>query len=178
MAGHNKWSQIKRQKGVEDGKRAKLFAVLTKNLMLEAKKVKGDRNAATLRRAIEKAREANMPSDNIDRAIERALGGSGANLESALYESYGPGGVAILIEVITDNTNRTSQEIKHLLSSNGGNMATPGAASWAFKKNESGEWEATTPLELSPNDAEQLHALLETLEAHDDVQHLYTNHRH
>jgi YebC/PmpR family DNA-binding regulatory protein len=178
MAGHNKWSQIKRQKGVEDGKRAKLFAVLTKNLMLEVKKVKGDRNTATLRRAIEKAREANMPSENIERAIERATGAGGANLEGVMYEAYGPGGTAILIEVITDSTNRTNQELKHLLAINGGTMATPGAASWAFHKNTAGEWEAVTPLELQPADQEQLAHLLIALEEHDDVQKIHTNHRH
>jgi YebC/PmpR family DNA-binding regulatory protein len=178
MAGHNKWTQIKRQKGVEDAKKSKLFSVLAKTITLEAKKVRGDRNSPTLRRAIEKAREGNMPSENIERAIERATGAGETNLESVTYEGYGPGGIAMLIEVITDNTNRANQEIKHLLSANGGSMATPGAASWAFSKNSEGEWQATTPLQLSEADLPALTNLIEILEAHDDVQHVYTNHRH
>jgi transcriptional/translational regulatory protein YebC/TACO1 len=95
MAGHNKWTQIKRQKGVEDAKKSKLFSVLAKTITLEAKKVRGDRNSPTLRRAIEKAREGNMPSENIERAIERATGAGETNLESVTYEGYGPGGIAL-----------------------------------------------------------------------------------
>lgn len=174
MAGHSKWAKIKHQKAVNDVKKAKVFSKLLRYLATEAKKAKGDRNAPGLRLAIEKARKANVPSDNIDRAIEKAAGDASAELESVMYEAYGPGGVALLIDTLTDSRNRTNQELKHLLSKNNGTAATPGAASWAFIKTEEG-YEAAAPLELSDDDLSKLDQLVDALEDNDDVQNVYTN---
>lgn len=174
MAGHSKWAKVKRQKAVTDGKRSKIFSKLVRYITVEAKRVKGDRNAPSLRVAIEKARAANMPSDTIERAIEKASGDGAVALESVTYEAYGPGGVALIIEGLTDNRNRTAQEIKHLLSKNGAALATPGAALWAFVKEEEG-LVPTTTVDLSDTDLEKLSAVVDALEENDDVQEVYTN---
>jgi len=141
---------------------------------MEAKKAKGDRNAPGLRLAIEKARKANVPGDNVERAIEKATGEGSAEMEAITYEAYGPGGIAILIETLTDSRNRTNQEIKHLLTKNGGTPASPGAAAWAFTKGEEG-MEALAAIEISDDDVQKLSALVDALEDYDDVQNVYTN---
>lgn len=174
MAGHNKWTQIKRQKGAADAKKSKLFGILAKTISIEAKRAGGDRNLPGLRQAIEKARAANMPNDNIDRAIANATGAGSQQLEEVLYEAYGPGGVALLIEGITNNNNRTAQEIKHLLSLHGANLASPGSVTWAFHKQD-GAWQAQTTVELSSEDQEKLAGLLEALEENEDVKNITTN---
>lgn len=174
MSGHSKWAKIKHQKAINDVKKAKVFSKLLRFLSMEARKAKGDRNAPGLRLAIEKARKANVPGDNIDRAIEKASGEGSAEMEAITYEAYGPGGVAILIETLTDSRNRTNQEIKHLLTKNGGNPASPGAASWAFTKTDEG-MEAMAPVELSDDDLAKLDILVDALEDYDDVQNVYTN---
>lgn len=174
MAGHNKWTQIKRQKGAADAKKSKLFGILAKTISIEAKRAGGDRNLPSLRTAIEKARAANMPNDNIDRAIANAIGAGASELSEVLYEAYGPGGVALLIEGITDNNNRTNQELKHLLSLHSTNLATPGSVTWAFTKQD-GVWQAQTPVELSMEDQEKLTELLEALEENEDVKNVTTN---
>ena len=139
MAGHNKWSKIKHKKAATDAEKSKVFGKLARFIAVEAKKAGGDKNAPGLRVAIEKARKENMPSENIERAVQKGTRGAGAVPESVVYEAYGPGGVALIIEGLTDNKNRTSQEIKHLLMEHGATLAEPGSASWAFeKKNE--EW--------------------------------------
>jgi YebC/PmpR family DNA-binding regulatory protein len=172
MAGHSKWAKLKHQKGKTDAQKSKLFSKLVRFISVEAKKAKGDRSSPGLRAAVEKARAENMPSENIDRAIERAS--QSGELESVVYEAYGPGGVAVVIEGYTDNRNRTAQEIKHLLSKNGLELATPGAASWAFTKVE-GKLEPTTTIDISEEDGEKLSQLIEALEEHDDVNEIYTN---
>lgn len=174
MAGHSKWAKVKHQKAINDVKKAKIFSKLLRYLATEAKKAKGDRSAPGLRLAVEKAKKSNVPLDVIERAIDKASGDSALELESVMYEAYGPGGVALLIDTLTDSRNRTNQELKHLLSKNGGNAATPGAASWAFIKTEEG-YEATTPVELSDEDIAKLDALVDALEDYDDVQNVYTN---
>jgi YebC/PmpR family DNA-binding regulatory protein len=174
MAGHSKWAKVKHQKAVNDVKKAKVFSKMLRLVSSEAKKAKGDRNAPGLRLAVEKAKKANVNSDNIDRAIEKAAGDTSAEMESIMYEAYGPGGVAILIETLTDSRNRTNQEIKHLLSKNGGSAAAPGAASWAFAKTDEG-YEASAPVELSDEDIAKLEILVDLLEEYDDVQNVYTN---
>src|SRR5439155_1663333 len=128
MSGHNKWSQIKHQKGKTDAKKSQVFSKFAKLITEEARKAKGNRESAGLKTAIERARAANMPSDNIDRAISKAVGAGAQALESATYEAYGPGGCALMIEALTDNKNRTAQEIKHLLSENGVSLAAMGSA--------------------------------------------------
>jgi len=173
MAGHRKWAKLKHQKAVTDAKKSKMFSKLVRFIAVEAKKAKGDRSAPGLRAAIEKAREANMPAENITRAIERATGG-GEDLETVAYEAYGPGGTALVIQGYTDNRNRTAQEIKHLLATHGSSLAAPGAALWAFEKKE-GSLEAISPIELSDEDLQSLSNLVDALEEHDDVSDVYTN---
>lgn len=174
MAGHNKWTQIKRQKGVADAKRSKLFGILAKTISIEAKRAGGDRNLPGLRTAIEKARAANMPNENIERAIKNATGAGGGTLTEVLYEAYGPGGVALLIEGITDNNNRTNQELKHLLSLHGANLAMPGSVTWAFHKQD-GAWQAQTTVELSTEDRTKLAELLAALDENEDIKNVTTN---
>lgn len=178
MAGHNKWTQIKRKKGVADAKKSKLFSMLAKTIQLEARKSNGDRNAAGLKAAIERARTANLPNENIERAIKNALGTDASILTEVRYECYGPGGVAMIIEGITDNRNRTAQEIKHLLTEHGASLAAPGSAAWAFNKTANG-WQSKTERALAAEDLTELNQLIEKLRAHDDVQEIfYENYRH
>jgi YebC/PmpR family DNA-binding regulatory protein len=174
MSGHSKWSKIKHQKASTDARKGKVFSKLVRFITVEAKKAKGDRNSPGLRMAIEKARAENMPSDNIDRAIDKASASS-ESLEAVVYEAYGPGGVAIIIEGYTDNKNRTVQEIKHLLSKTGGSLAVQGAAMWAFVKGDDGKLEPTTTVDLSDEDGEKLATIVDELEEHDDVNEVYTN---
>lgn len=173
MAGHNKWTQIKRQKEVTDAKKSKLFSKLVRYITAEAKLAKGNREAPGLRAAIEKARKANMPADNIERAIKKASEPS-TQLESATYEAYGPGGVGLVIEALTDNKNRTVQEIKHALSKNETSLAGVGSAAWAFQKGPEG-LVASTTVPLSDEDLIKLEKLVDELENLDDVQEIYTN---
>jgi len=136
MSGHSKWSQIKHKKAVVDVKRGKLFSKLAKEISVAAR-LGGEDPAMNprLRTAIEKAKEANMPQDNIKRAIQKGTGElPGTSYEEALYEGYGPGGVALLIEVLTDNKNRTVAEIRHLLGKHGGSLGEAGCVSWIFEK--------------------------------------------
>ncbi len=174
MSGHSKWSKIKHKKAATDARKSKVFSKLVRFITVEAKKAKGDRSAPGLRLAIEKAREENMPADNIERAVAKASS-SAEELEQLTYEAYGPGGSAIIIDCYTDNRNRTAQEIKHLLSKNGGSLANPGAALWAFQKNTEGKLEALSPIDLSDSDLESLASLVDELEEHDDVNEVYTN---
>ena len=174
MSGHNKWSQIKLKKGKTDAKRSQIFSKYAKLITNEARAAKGNKDAPMLRAAIERARKENMPSDNIERAIKKATEGGGAALETVLYEGYGPGGVALLVEVLTDSRNRTSNELKFLFSEHGGNLASPGAAAWAFQKSPEG-WKATTLVPIEDADAEKLDKLVEALEANEDVQEVVTN---
>ncbi|KKW32320.1 MAG: hypothetical protein UY78_C0043G0001 [Parcubacteria group bacterium GW2011_GWA1_53_13] len=143
-------------------------------ITIEIKKAKGDRNAAGVRTAIEKAKAANMPTDNIERALAKASG-EGAQVEQVVYEAYGPGGCALVIEAYTDNRNRTVQELKHLLALHGGTLANPGAAAWAFQKNAEGKLEAMMPIELSDEDAQKMAELSDALEDHDDINNVYSN---
>lgn len=134
MSGHSKWSTIKHKKAAVDAKRGKIFTRLAKEITIAARE--GDANPEfnpALRLAIDKAKKANMPNDNIDRAIKRGTGElDGGELFEIVYEGYGPHGVGILIECVTDNKNRAVAEIRHTLNKHGGNMATAGAVSWQF----------------------------------------------
>lgn len=135
MSGHSKWSQIKRQKGAADIKRGAVFSKLTNAIILAAKNG-GDPNANfALKMAIEKARAASMPKENIDRAIKRGTGELGvAKIEEVLYEGIGPAGIGILIEAATDNRNRTNSEVKNILSSYGGKITGSGAVTYQFER--------------------------------------------
>jgi len=174
MAGHSKWAKLKHVKGKTDAQKAKLFSKLVRFITVEVKKAKGDKNAPGVRTAVEKARAANMPADNIERALSKASG-EGAELESVTYEAYGPGGCALVIEAYTDNRNRTVQELKHLLGTHGGTLANPGAAIWAFQKNTEGKLEAMMPIELSDEDAQKMAELSDALEEHDDINEVFSN---
>jgi len=171
MAGHNKWTQIKRKKEVADAAKSRWFSLLAKQIQLAAKKAGGDRNASELKAAIARAREANMPSDNIERAIKTATL-AGADLEEVRYEAYGPGGTAFIIKMITTNKNRASQEIKHLLAAHGAALAAPGAAIWAFEQTTDG-YRPKTPRPISGEERVRLNELLATLENHEDVQNIW-----
>jgi len=174
MAGHSKWAKLKHTKGKTDAQKAKLFSKLVRFISIEAKKAKGDRNSPGVRAAVEKAKAANMPADNIERAISKASG-EGAEMEQVVYEAYGPGGTALVIEGYTDNKNRTVQEIKHVLVLHGGTFANSGAAMWAFAKNAEGKLEATMPVEVNEEDGAKLGELVDALEEHDDINEVYTN---
>ena len=134
MSGHSKWSSIKHKKGATDARRGQLFTKLAREVAMAARQGGGDASMnARLRLAVQKAKEANMPNDNIDRAITRGTGGGeGENLEEITYEGYGPGGTAVLIEAVTDNRNRTVADIRNAFSKGGGNLAENGAVSWQF----------------------------------------------
>jgi YebC/PmpR family DNA-binding regulatory protein len=136
MSGHSKWSKIKRQKGVADVKKGKVFSQLSKMVTLAAKSGGGDISMnPTLKLAVEKAKQSNMPLDNIDKAIKKGTGElEGGAIEEVLYEAYGPGGIAMIIEGATDNTNRTVAEIKHILSKSGGRLGEVGSVKWMFDK--------------------------------------------
>jgi YebC/PmpR family DNA-binding regulatory protein len=135
MSGHSKWSQIKRQKGVNDTKRGAMFTKVAREIMIAARAGGGDPDGNfRLRLAIEKARSVNMPQDNIKRAIERATGaGEGEQIEEIVYEGYGPGGVAILVEAMTDNRNRTAADVRSIFTKAGGQLAGAGAVAWQFE---------------------------------------------
>lgn len=174
MSGHNKWSQIKQKKGVEDAKRSKLFSMLVRQITIEAKRADGKKEDPGLKNAITRAREANMPSDNIDRAINKALGNNAETFENVIYEAFGPGGVALIIEGITDNKNRTTPEIKHILSENNLTLGGRGSALWAFDRIE-GELQPKTTIQLSETDNQKLIEIVNTLNDHPDVKNVINN---
>jgi YebC/PmpR family DNA-binding regulatory protein len=174
MSGHNKWSKIKHKKGAEDAKRSKIFSKLSKVITMESKKANGDVNSPSLATVIETAKKENMPKDTIDRAVKKGLDSDVAMLDPVTYESYGPGGSAMIIEGLTDNKNRAAAEVRHILSKNGLELAAQGAASWAFTK-EHGEWTPSQTVELDDSDGEKLSKVIEDLEDNDDIQGVYTN---
>jgi len=176
MSGHNKWSKIKRKKGDSDIKKGKTFSKLAKIIQLAARKGADPQNNTELRMVIEQAKSVNMPSDNIERAIKKGSGEdrSVGSLEEVMYEAYGPGGVAILINTITDNKNRTVAEIKNILSKNAGTLAGGGSVKWLFKN----KGQLTYPesaVELNEKDSDSLERLLGELENQEDVRGVFTN---
>ena len=153
MSGHSKWSTIKHQKGVADNKRGQLFTKLGKEITVATRHGGGDPEAnSRLRLAIERARDANMPKDNIERAIKRGTGedADAAQLEEIVYEGYGPGGTAILVEALTDNRNRTASDIRSTFSKGGGNLGEAGSVAWQF------ETRGLIALDTGDADAEEL----------------------
>ena len=174
MSGHNKWSQIKHQKGANDAAKSKVWGKLAKRIAVESKKANGDVNSPGLRAIIETAKKANMLKDGIERAIAKGTSTDSAAMESVTYETYGPGGCAIIITGLTDSRNRTAQEIKHVLDKNGLTLAAQGSALWAFEKTAEG-FHPKTAAPLSEADSEHLMKILEQIDAHDDVEEVYTN---
>jgi YebC/PmpR family DNA-binding regulatory protein len=136
MSGHSKWSTIKRKKGAADAKRGKVFSKLIKEITVAARIGGGDPTGnPRLRAAVLAAKAENMPKDNIDRAVKKGTGDlDGAAYEETIYEGYGPGGVAILVQVLTDNKNRTVSDVRHIFTKNGGNMGESGSVAWLFDK--------------------------------------------
>ena len=236
MSGHSKWASIKHKKGALDAKRGRVFTRLIKELTVASRAGGGDPDMnPRLRTIIADAKAANMPADNIKRAIRRGTGEEpGVNYEEAQYEGYGPGGAAMIIDVLTDNKNRTAGEIRHLLEKHGGNLAAPNAVAWMFHKkgyiviekskadeeklmsavldagaedlqDDADNWEVfSTPeafpavheavkqlgiepvtakvsmipqnyVKLEGKPAQQMIKLMEALEEHDDVQHVWSN---
>lgn len=174
MSGHNKWSKIKRQKEKTDAQKSKIFGKMVKLITTEAKKAGGNVNSPGLKSAIDRAKAANVPNDNIERAIKKFSEG-GATMESITYEAYGPGGCALVIEALTDNHNKAAQEIKAVLTRHGHTLAGMGSAIWAFTRTPTMEWVAQTTIPLSDEDGEKLGELVDELEECDEVQDVYTN---
>lgn len=178
MSGHSKWNNIKNKKGAEDAKRAKVFTQLARQIKSAVKESKSGDPAAnpTLRVITDKARAANMPKEKIQRAIDVGLGKSstGASLQEIMYEAFGPGGVGLLIEAVTDNPNRTSADMRFTLTRGGGSMGGPGAVSYLFARNSAGEFEVQIPMVIEdPEHQAQLQDLIDALLAHDDVEEVY-----
>ena len=175
MSGHNKWSKIKHKKAATDAARSKIFGKMARLIAVESKKANGDITSAGLRVAMDAARASNMPKDNIDRAVAKGTSSETAALESVAYEMYGPAGVAIIIDILTDNRNRTAAEMRHMLLKLGYELATPGSAAWAFTKLPAGGYEASITTDINDEDGEKLGDLIDALDDHDDVQEIYTN---
>jgi YebC/PmpR family DNA-binding regulatory protein len=236
MSGHSKWATIKHKKAATDARRGKAFTKIIRELTIAARVGGGDPSTnPRLRTAISAAKNENMPNDNIERAIQRGTGQlEGETLEEVMYEGYGPGGVGMLVQVVTGNRNRAAGEIRHLFSKNGGNMAETGAVGWMFHRkgdivvpkeqadeekmmsivldagaedlrDDGSAWEVTTPPEamekvrdaltsagvkpasaevswvpqnyvkLTGQQAQQMVRMVEAMEDHDDVQHVYAN---
>ncbi len=174
MAGHNKWSKIKRQKAGTDAAKSKIFSKMARAISTASRLASGDVNSPVLRTAIEKAREYNMPSDNIERAVKKGAGTEAEALEAITYEAYGPGGSALVIEALTGNRNKAAQEVKFILSENGFQLAAPGSATWAFSR-EGVEWKPNMTVPLGEEDGKILEKLIDDLEENDEVQEVYTN---
>lgn len=174
MSGHNKWSKIKHKKGTEDARKSKIFSRLSKLITSESKKVNGNVNSPSLVTAVEAAKKENMPKDTIERAIKKGTESGTIALESVVYETYGPGGVGIIVEGLTDSKNRAAAEVRHVLANFGHELASPGAASWAFSK-EGMDWKPNSTIQISDADGERLGKLIDALEEIEDVQGVYTN---
>jgi YebC/PmpR family DNA-binding regulatory protein len=176
MSGHSKWNNIKNKKGAADQKRGKLFSQLSKNIRVAVKETGiGDPNQnPSLRIAVDKARAANMPMENIKRAIDRGLGiGKGGSLEEVIYEGYGPHGVGFLIVAITDNKARTASEIRSLFTKHGGSLGGPGSVMFMFQR-EGSEYKLSIPMEISdPAQQADIEAFEELLQEHADVEEVF-----
>ncbi len=174
MSGHSKWSQIKHKKGETDKKRSVLFSKLLKAIGAAARTEPNPDFNPRLRTAVETAKANNVPGDNIDRAISKAR--EGHALDDLIIEAYGPEKSAIIIEALTDNSNRTVAEIRNILSENGAKMGEMGSARWAFDVPQQGNpWIPKFTQKISDEGKIKLQTLLEALENHDDVQKIYTN---
>ncbi len=174
MSGHSKWSTIKHKKELTDKKRGQVFSKLSKLITIAAKDGPDPETNSKLKTAIEKAKELNLPSENIERAIKRAGEKDRAQLETLLIETISPLGVILLIEAITDNKNRTVAEIKNILSENKFKMVGPGNLLWQFDR-IGREFIPKTTIEISDETKIKLKALFEKLDEHDDIEEIYSN---
>ncbi len=175
---HSQWEKKKLKKALNGKDTHKIFTKMVRLIMAEAKQCGGDRESPGLKAAISKAKREGLPSDNIDRAIKKASE-PGEQMETITYEAYGPGGVGIIIETLTDSRNRTAQDVKHILAENNTAFAGIGAVTWAFTKEMSPEgiiWKSTSTIPLSSEEEMvALEKLITELENNDDVQDVYTN---
>lgn len=176
MAGHSHWKQIKIKKASSDDKRGRTFSKLLSAIAIAAREEPNPDFNPRLRTTILKAKETQVPQENIDRAIQKAKDSS-AHLETFIMEGYGPGGASLLIEAITDNSNRTVNETKQTLKERGAKWAETGSVRWSFEppSKDSGEWKAKFGKEISESDKEKLREIISALEEQDDVQRVYTN---
>ena len=183
MSGHSHWAGIKHKKGATDQKRGQVFAKILNAISVAAKTEQNPEFNPRLRTVVEKAKSASVPKDRIDAAIKRASESSN-NLEELVFEAYGPGGIAMIIETVSDSRNRAVAEIKKILSDFGGKWAEQGSVLWAFTTTTDkrgtdaelrGSWEPKFPQELDENNKTGLTTLINALEEHGDVQEVYTN---
>lgn len=175
MAGHNKWSKIKHKKAATDAQKSKIFGKYSKLITVEAKKANGDVNSPALKAVIDRAKAENMTNETIEKALKKATDTDAAAMEQITYEAYGPGGTALIIEVLTDNKNRAAAEVRHILSKTAGlELAAPGSATWAFTR-ENQDWNPNSTIPIDEKDGEKLEKIIEALEDNDDVQNVYTN---
>lgn len=174
MSGHNKWSKIKHKKGAEDAKKSKIFSRLSRLITAESKKANGNVSSPGLATVIETAKKANVPKDTIERAVKKGTESGTLAMDPVTYEAYGPGGCAIIVEALTDNKNRTAPEIRHIFSKHGFELASPGAAAWAFSRVDR-SWVPNQTMDLLDTDLEKLSELVDALEENDDVQEVFTN---
>jgi YebC/PmpR family DNA-binding regulatory protein len=182
MSGHSHFSTIKRKKEATDKKRGQLFSKISRMISIAVKEKGADSTVnPRLKLAIEKAKDCNMPKENIERAIKKADSGEKSeNLEEAIYEGYGPAGVAIIIEVITDNKNRALAEIKQILSAHQGKLVSEGGAKWLFQRKinqqtNNLEWQPNQEIEVSEQEKNTCLKLFEALDENDSVQEIYSN---
>src|ERR687889_91098 len=181
MAGHSKWAGIKHKKAIVDARRGKLFTKLARAITVAAKEGGGDiEGNPALSLAVQKAKDASMPKDNIERAIAKGTGegGDADALEAVMYEGYGPGGVALLVEATTDNRNRTGSEVRHAFGKHSGNLGEPGSVAYLFDKQGVVVVVAQRPKTLVPLDEEgatKLMRLIDALEDLDDVDAVHAN---
>ncbi len=166
-------SSHKKQGKIADNnaKKAKVFSKLVRLIQVEAKKSGGDVNSAGLSAAIKKAYKENMPKDNVERAIKKAS--EAGDTTEVMYEAYGPAGIGMIITGLTDNTNRTNQDVKTILTKNGGSMGAQGSVAWNFTLDENRDWVANTPMDVDDASREILENLIELLDENDDVQNVY-----
>lgn len=180
MSGHSKWSQVKHKKALTDAKKGQIFSKLVREIMIAVRSGGTDASANTrLQRALERSRTEGLPKDNVERAIERASGkGDAEKLQEFLYEAVAPGGVYILSEGITDNTNRTLAEIKRIFAKYNAKLVPPNSILWNFDKiraPEGKDYRPKNPLKLKPEEKEKIMPILDELLDHPDVQEVYTN---
>jgi transcriptional/translational regulatory protein YebC/TACO1 len=170
---HSQWEKKKYKKATSEAKISKLYTKLVRVITMEAKKSNGNKEAPGLKVAIQKARDVDMPNDNIERAIKKATE-SGDQYERMTYESYGPEGVGIVIEALTTNRNKAAQEIKHTLSNYDLSLAGIGSVTWDFVKKEN-TWIPNNPINIKEENLEKIKKLIDDLEENDEVQKVFTS---
>src|SRR3989338_7301575 len=174
MSGHSRWQQIRHKKGLTDQKRGQIFSTLTKLVTVPAKDGADPETNPKLKTAIGKAKEFNLPNENIERAIKRASGKDKIGLEVLLIEAIGPLNISVLVEAITDNKNRSIAEIKHVFSENNFKMVPSGSLLWQFER-KGREFIPKMPIQIDSETKTKLKAFFEKLDEHDDVEEIYSN---